>query len=268
MSSIESAPVAIPATSAPTFNPAFAPLSVGTLSPWSASRPRPACSANATSGTSPADDTRFGSSEARPGQRAGVRQLHPRDALSRYQDRTLDKSDRGSVRGHFAFRPAAQQPRSSVDRGLAERVAAGAGAGRVRVVDREALLLDRVDEVDGRAAQVRGAHAVGDDLDATEVLDNVPVEGTLVEEELVTQAGAAAGLNGDAQGQVVTAFLVEQGLDLRRGGVGQDDAVGDGAGLVRYGHLHLSRVVRRLLADWCNRQGRGFIPGRAPVSVP
>src|SRR5581483_6326870 len=74
---------------------------------------------------------------------------------------------------------------------------------------------------------------------------------------------AAAGLDGDAQREVVAAFLVEQGLDLGRGGVGQDDAVGDGGGLVRYGHLHLSRVVRRLLADECNRRFRGFIPGRA-----
>ena len=35
-----------------------------------------------------------------------------------------------------------------------ERVAAGAGAAGVRVVDREALLLDGVDEVDRRAAEV------------------------------------------------------------------------------------------------------------------
>jgi len=39
-----------------------------------------------------------------------------------------------------------------------ERVAAGAGTARVGVVDREALLLDRVDEVDGRAAPVRAPH--------------------------------------------------------------------------------------------------------------
>ena len=62
MSSIESAPATIPATNEVTFNPAFAPLSVGTLR-CSSARPRsPAASASATSGTSPADDTRFGSS--------------------------------------------------------------------------------------------------------------------------------------------------------------------------------------------------------------
>ena len=60
-----------------------------------------------------------------------------------------------------------------------EAVAAGARAGGVRVVDREALLLDGVDEVDGGAAQVRGAHAVGDDLHTVEVLLHVAVERAL-----------------------------------------------------------------------------------------
>src|SRR6185369_16526959 len=46
-----------------------------------------------------------------------------------------------------------------------ERVAAGAGAGRVRVVDGEALLVDPVDEVDRGAGQVGDAEAVDDDLD-------------------------------------------------------------------------------------------------------
>ena len=42
MSSIESAPASIPATSAITFDPAFAPLSVGTLNLDCASSSRPA----------------------------------------------------------------------------------------------------------------------------------------------------------------------------------------------------------------------------------
>jgi hypothetical protein len=69
MSSIGSAPAAIPATSEQTFNPAFAPLSVGTDRCSSANPPNPAASASASPGTSPADDTRFGSSntaEIRP----------------------------------------------------------------------------------------------------------------------------------------------------------------------------------------------------------
>ena len=57
-----SAPATIPATSEVTFNPAFAPLSVGTLRCCSASSWSPADRASARTGTSPADDTRFGSS--------------------------------------------------------------------------------------------------------------------------------------------------------------------------------------------------------------
>ena len=62
MSSIESAPATIPATSDDTFSPAFAPLSVGTVRCSSANSRSPARSASASAGTSPADDTKFGSS--------------------------------------------------------------------------------------------------------------------------------------------------------------------------------------------------------------
>ena len=62
MSSMESAPATIPATSEVIFNPAFAPLSVGTVRCWWVSSPSPADRANARTGTNPADDTRFGSS--------------------------------------------------------------------------------------------------------------------------------------------------------------------------------------------------------------
>src|SRR4051794_20873298 len=112
-----------------------------------------------------------------------------------------------------------------------EGVAAGAGAARVRVVDREALLLDGVDEVDGRAREVGDAHPVDDDLDAgAELLGDVAVEGALVEEQLVAQAAAATRLHGDAEREVVAALLREQAGDLLRGRVGQDHA-GGGAGL-------------------------------------
>ena len=83
--------------------------------------------------------------------------------------------------------------------GGSERVAAGAGSAGVGVVDGEALLLDGVDEVDRRAREVGRAHPVDDDAHAAEVGDDVAVEGALVEEELVAQAGAATGLHGDAQ---------------------------------------------------------------------
>jgi hypothetical protein len=62
MSSMLSAPAAMPATSEDTFSPAWAPLSVGTLNRSSASSRSPASRASAISGTRPAADTRFGSS--------------------------------------------------------------------------------------------------------------------------------------------------------------------------------------------------------------
>src|SRR3954465_7047613 len=56
MSSMLSAPAAMPATSEDTFNPASAPLSVGTLIRSSASSRSPALRASAISGTKPAAD--------------------------------------------------------------------------------------------------------------------------------------------------------------------------------------------------------------------
>src|SRR5689334_4571065 len=95
-----------------------------------------------------------------------------------------------------------------------EAVAAGAGARGVGVVDREALLLDGVDEVDHRAVEVGHAHPVDHDGHAVEVGDDVTVEGALVEEELVAQAAAATRLHGDAQREVVAALLLEEALHL------------------------------------------------------
>lgn len=80
MSSIESAPATMPATSAVAFPPAFAPLSVGTLRCWSASLANPDASVSASTGTSPAADTRLDSSNTAD-VAARVRELHPRDAL-------------------------------------------------------------------------------------------------------------------------------------------------------------------------------------------
>jgi hypothetical protein len=57
-----SAPATIPATSDDTFDPAFAPLSDGTLKHRSTSSRSPAESASDITGTSPIDATRFASS--------------------------------------------------------------------------------------------------------------------------------------------------------------------------------------------------------------
>src|SRR5665647_856066 len=63
MSSMLSAPAAIPATNEQIFAPALAPLSLGTLNRAWASSPRRARRARAITGTRPAADTRFGSSK-------------------------------------------------------------------------------------------------------------------------------------------------------------------------------------------------------------
>ena len=72
MSSIESAPATIPATSAATFAPACAPRSAGTVSCSSANRRRPARSASASTGTSPADRHEIRLIERADGQRDDV----------------------------------------------------------------------------------------------------------------------------------------------------------------------------------------------------
>ena len=108
-------------------------------------------------------------------------------------------------------------------RELVERVATGAGAAGVRVVDGETLLLDRVDEVDGRACEVGLAHLVDDDVDAAEAVDGVAVDGAVIEVELVAKTRAATGLDRYPQREVGATFLFEQGLHLRRGLVGEHD---------------------------------------------
>src|SRR4051794_14025323 len=104
-------------------------------------------------------------------------------------------------------------PGPSEPSGSAERTATRAGTARVRVVDREALLLDGVREVDGRALEVGDAHLVDDDLHTAEVLERVALEHPLVEVELVDQARAAAGLDRDTKAQVVAPLLLQEAAD-------------------------------------------------------
>src|SRR5271155_5051463 len=99
---------------------------------------------------------------------------------------------------------------SCADRASVEGVAAGAGAGGVRVVDGEALLLDGVDEVDGSTLHVRRAHSVDGQLHAGELGGEVAIERAVVEEQVVAQTGASPGLDGDPQREVVASLLIQQ----------------------------------------------------------
>src|SRR5699024_3625155 len=131
-----------------------------------------------------------------------------------------------------------------------ERVAAGAGTAGVRVVDGEALLLDRVGEVDGRTTEVGNAHPVDDDLDAVELADGITVEVALIEVELVDQAGAAAGLDSHTQAQIIATFLFEQAPDLVGSGRGELHLV---SGLRIFSHSHgysFSRSCPQATPGW------------------
>src|ERR1700679_1643681 len=103
-----------------------------------------------------------------------------------------------------------QASTSGADRASVEGVAAGAGAGGVRVVDGETLLLDGVDEVDGSALDVRRAHPVHGQRHTAEFRSEVTVERAVVEEQVVTQAGASPGLDRDTERQIVASFLLQQ----------------------------------------------------------
>ncbi len=155
---------------------------------------------------------------------------------------------------------------------LAEGVSASAGAASVRIVDREALLLDGVDEVDRGAAQVGGAHAIGDDADSAELAYDIAIEAAVIEEELVPQARASARLNRHAKGQVIATLGFEQGLDLQRRGVGEHDAIGrDDLGLGRCVSSHGCPFHVEVLAavyDGSNRSPTLSIPGHAwPIAA-
>ena len=124
-----------------------------------------------------------------------------------------------------------------------EAVTTSAGAARVGIVDGEALLLDGVDEIDRRAEEVGGAHAVGDDLDAVPLLFDVAVEFAIIEGELVAQPRAAAGGNLDAQREAVFALAGGQIGHLAGRDLGQDDAVGLNLRLLINAHVGASFVL-------------------------
>ena len=96
------------------------------------------------------------------------------------------------------------------------------------------MTIDAVGEADGGAVEIGLGHLVDYDFDAAEIADGVAFELALVEVKLVHEPRTSAGLNGNAQAQIVTPFLLEQGLDFGDGVVTEHDVVGH---VKRLGHF-------------------------------
>jgi hypothetical protein len=107
---------------------------------------------------------------------------------------------------------------------------------------REAGLLEGVEVVDGSAGEVRGAHLVGHHGHAVDLAADVAVQGTVVEEQRVAEPRAAARLDGDTQGEVLTALAGQQVADLGRGRLAERD---HRSYLGHLGHPCSFRVVRQ-----------------------
>lgn len=71
---------------------------------------------------------------------------------------------------------------------LAERISTSARAACIWIVDREALLLDCVHEVDGCAVEVGSTHPVSHHTNTVEVFVDIAVKLAVIKEELVAQS--------------------------------------------------------------------------------
>src|SRR5438552_13082575 len=110
--------------------------------------------------------------------------------------------------------------------GHLERVAAAARGDRIRVLDLEPGLLDRLEIVDPGAEEIRSAEGIDDDLHALALELMVALLGAAVEAEAILETGAPAALDGDAEHRDVL-LGGHQIADLdRRGRCQRDDALG------------------------------------------
>src|SRR5262249_55638708 len=118
ISSIESAPATMPATSADTFDPAAQPGPPGTVNRSPARSTSPARWANASAGTSPADDTSVGSSNVSDPTRAACDSCTYENALRDGLESSLDKIDSLATQGHSRS-TTRRSPDHAADPGLA-----------------------------------------------------------------------------------------------------------------------------------------------------
>src|SRR3954468_12814205 len=110
--------------------------------------------------------------------------------------------------------------------GALEGVTAAAGCDRVRVVDLEPGLLDRLEVVDAAPAQVRGAERIDHNRDALALELVVALLGAAVEAEAVLEAGAAAALDRHAEHRDLGVLRHERADLGRRGRRQRDQAFG------------------------------------------
>ena len=144
-----------------------------------------------------------------------------------------------------------------------EAVAAAARGGGVRVVDLEPGLGDRVQEVDGRALEVRRAEGVDDHGHAVLLDHLVALRWAGIEAEAVLEAGAPAALNRNAEdAHLAVRLLREERPNLLR----RDGRQGDERRrLLDSGHI---RIVATSSTgyDFVTPETR-FVYGFAPLFV-
>src|SRR5437764_15465739 len=124
-----------------------------------------------------------------------------------------------------------------------EAVTAPARAGGVRVVDLEARLLQRLDEVDRGALEVLDARRIDDDADAVKLRLAVAFGCAAVEAERVLEAAAPAAADRDAQHLGLAGRLLRhQRLHLARSTLGERQ----GCRLAGFDSCHLTECTRAL----------------------
>ena len=97
----------------------------------------------------------------------------------------------------------------------AEGGAAAAGALDVGIVELEAGAFEGLDVIDGDAVEVHFAHLVDEDFEAVEFVDVVGAFVDLAfEGHVITEAGAAASDDGDAQARGDGVLLRDDFLDF------------------------------------------------------
>src|SRR5205085_720188 len=125
----------------------------------------------------------------------------------------------GDLKGRFNNSPTHQLVNARIRRLAlfdAEGLAATAGRGRVRVLDREAAAGDGVDEVDFRARQIANADRIDEQLDAVRFENLIHLAfAVFFDHQPVLESRATAALDEHAQPASRLVFFGQQLADLR-----------------------------------------------------